>query len=442
MAKGREAASSPPERGTFGVCIKTTSKTGAKEGSAKTKKEKKASKRETAETENGGLCPLVVQELMRQHCKGMWSDSDDDSLSNKGSNNNQKGSIRQNNYACGTPNSKGENPPKEAEGETGKASDADRHQDQKIGKLRKTTETRATRKKGKDTKQSSELHPNEAGKIPTPPLSVSVRAPLRQQQHLEAGTDEVGLKDVIGLRTRRQQPQSGDAARKYKTKGLGRWSCMRMRMQTASYPVGARATAVAAARDEAAETKQTAGEGAGLASGSLQLLKKMGDLPFAAAGPQKNLKETPYEHTDSSTHTDSSSSRGSREKERTAAQEARKEFDEAVKDIRNIVYPHLGRFQRRQFLTTALRAMGIAAGKTQKMPLPELRAWQKATVAAIRKRREEEKTLGVSSHIDYQGSIQQASRARSKLKAQKARRKHLRDTFKHAGKLAGKKGRK
>lgn len=76
-----------------------------------------------------------------------------------------------------------------------------------------------------------------------------------------------------------------------------------------------------------------------------------------------------------------------------------------------------------------------AATKTQKMPLPELLARKKATAAVIEARQAEEKALGVRSHIDTQGSIQHASRNRSKLMAMKARRKHLRDLFKHAGKL-------
>lgn len=79
-----------------------------------------------------------------------------------------------------------------------------------------------------------------------------------------------------------------------------------------------------------------------------------------------------------------------------------------------------------------------ASAKTQKMPLPELQSRKKATAAALKARREEAKALGVSSHIDAQGSVQQAARNRSKLASQKQRRKHLRDTFKHAGKYSDK----
>ncbi|PHJ23483.1 hypothetical protein CSUI_002662 [Cystoisospora suis] len=110
-------------------------------------------------------------------------------------------------------------------------------------------------------------------------------------------------------------------------------------------------------------------------------------------------------------------------------------FDETVRDIRKLVYPHLGTFQQRQYFSTALRALGTTQPKGQRMPLPELRSRQASTQKKIAKRIEEEKRLGVSTHVDRIGNLQAGERRKKQQREDRRRRHRFRDILANAGQV-------
>ncbi|TRY51611.1 Uncharacterized protein CTYZ_00003561 [Cryptosporidium tyzzeri] len=74
-------------------------------------------------------------------------------------------------------------------------------------------------------------------------------------------------------------------------------------------------------------------------------------------------------------------------------------FNETVREIRKLVYPHLDKFQRQQYDNARAKVLGIKQKKSQKMPLPELISRQKATKRHIDKRKQLEEELDVKLHI-------------------------------------------
>ncbi|OII75543.1 uncharacterized protein cubi_02064 [Cryptosporidium ubiquitum] len=74
-------------------------------------------------------------------------------------------------------------------------------------------------------------------------------------------------------------------------------------------------------------------------------------------------------------------------------------FNETVREIRKLVYPHLDKFQRQQYDNARAKVLGIKQKKSQKMPLPELLSRQKATKRHIDKRKQLEEELNVKLHI-------------------------------------------
>ncbi|KAJ1604684.1 hypothetical protein OJ253_3531 [Cryptosporidium canis] len=74
-------------------------------------------------------------------------------------------------------------------------------------------------------------------------------------------------------------------------------------------------------------------------------------------------------------------------------------FNETVREIRNLVYPHLDKFQRQQYDSARAKVLGIKQKKSQKMPLPELLSRQKATKRHIDKRKQLEEELEVKLHL-------------------------------------------
>ncbi|CBZ51003.1 conserved hypothetical protein [Neospora caninum Liverpool] len=130
-----------------------------------------------------------------------------------------------------------------------------------------------------------------------------------------------------------------------------------------------------------------------------------------------------------------SAAEAARRKEEEERRKEKEMFDETVRDIRKLVYPHLGTFQRRQYVSTALRALGAKQLKEQRRPLPELLSRQAKTKANIAKRLEEEKHLGVSTHLDKRGNLQTGERYKKKQRDQKRGRQDLRNTLSAAGHL-------
>ncbi|KYK69408.1 hypothetical protein TGPRC2_288270 [Toxoplasma gondii TgCatPRC2] len=124
-----------------------------------------------------------------------------------------------------------------------------------------------------------------------------------------------------------------------------------------------------------------------------------------------------------------------RKREEQEKKREKEMFDETVRDIRRLVYPHLGTFQRRQYVSAALRALGAKQLKGQKRLLPELRSRQAKTKANIAKRLEEEKHLGVSTHLDKRGNLQSGERYKKKQRDQKRGRQDLRNALGSAGQL-------
>ncbi|KEP60158.1 UNVERIFIED_CONTAM: hypothetical protein HHA_288270 [Hammondia hammondi] len=124
-----------------------------------------------------------------------------------------------------------------------------------------------------------------------------------------------------------------------------------------------------------------------------------------------------------------------RKREEQERKREKEMFDETVRDIRKLVYPHLGTFQRRQYVSAALRALGAKQLKGQKRLLPELRSRQAKTKANIAKRLEEEKHLGVSTHLDKRGNLQSGERYKKKQRDQKRGRQDLRNALGSAGRL-------
>ncbi|PFH32217.1 hypothetical protein BESB_021580 [Besnoitia besnoiti] len=132
---------------------------------------------------------------------------------------------------------------------------------------------------------------------------------------------------------------------------------------------------------------------------------------------------------------ESAAEKARRTREEEAERKARTMFDETVRDIRKLVYPHLGTFQRRQYFSAALRALGAKKLKGQRMPLPELRSRQARTKENIAKRLEEERHLGVSTHLDRRGYLQAAERHKKHQREQKRSRQHVRSALGSAGRL-------
>lgn len=95
-------------------------------------------------------------------------------------------------------------------------------------------------------------------------------------------------------------------------------------------------------------------------------------------------------------------------------------FNETVREIRKLVYPHLDKFQRQQYDSARAKVLGIKQKKSQKMPLPELLSRQKATKRHIDKRRQLEEELEVKLHVGnkanrFEAEKEAKSRRKSKI---------------------------
>ncbi|OEH78583.1 hypothetical protein cyc_06416 [Cyclospora cayetanensis] len=263
----------------------------------------------------------LVEDLLRQHCAGMWSDSEEDTKASCTSlpvhvRDDHEDAVNQDE----TDESNSTRLPFPSQPQKRKGID--------VGNPRKLTAAAATSASPEDV----------------------TRPELQRRKHQGANADNANVKPFCCDREREQQGFRADIRPlERQVKGREEW-------------------------------------GGASHSRSLHLLRKLGGL--SPSGESKEATDT-ARGMDSKGH----SNGPGRDKELQA--ELQKEFDATVHDIRNLVYPHLGRFQRRQFVAASLRALGIAPNKTQKMPLPELRSRKKATTAALRARWAEAKVLGV-----------------------------------------------
>ncbi|KAL7066994.1 hypothetical protein ACR3K2_25560 [Cryptosporidium serpentis] len=107
-------------------------------------------------------------------------------------------------------------------------------------------------------------------------------------------------------------------------------------------------------------------------------------------------------------------------------------FNETIRDIRKLVYPHLGKFQRQQYEDIQAKALGFRTRKSQKMPLPELLARKKATKKHIEARKALENELNVSLIIGESANIMEAERLN------KLERREKRNKRKYSNNLGGK----
>ncbi|KAL8428666.1 hypothetical protein Efla_002929 [Eimeria flavescens] len=338
----------------------------------------------------GRLTPEEAEKLLEEHCRGMWTDSDD-----------------------GAPQATDKRSAHSHPAEPAAPVDS--------GKSHENTAQCSAQEGAERVRAKRKGNPaNEKTCIASRARHLSVEQPPVKEQY---GASRKGAEDGCENGLEQQGEWKHKKTSKRQAKGLRRWSSMQARSASSS-------TGKGAASSEAAPHIVADLQAARRSSSkSFDLLRKLGGL-CCSSGSGGEVDATSLEEF---TRLNAKAA-----DPRRIEGDSQKVFDETVHEIRHLVYPHLDRFQRRQFVTTALRALGIASTKTQKMPLPEYISRKKATAAALKARQAEAKLLGVSSHIDSQGCVQQAARSRAKLAAQKQRRRHLRDTFKHAGKYTGK----
>lgn len=352
----------------------------------------------TGKKTKGRLCASTVERLLHQRCRGMWSDSDDDLVDKTRTSENTPGAGNAERMQQDVPEvSAGDISPPASWG------------------LPKPGKKKLSYAGNEAPHRADSMHPTAV------PYSGGLLDRPRRQQHASIRRIAEEQEEVPNAAVRKLKQQR--ASSKRQEKELRRWSttrCRALRLPTAAGPPA----------DEQRAAEGLPGGDVGKASKSLQFLKEFGGSNSVVMG-EGDLDEA--------FKIEEKSRIDGVETELKDAKDAQRVFDETVHEIRNMVYPHLDRFQRRQFVTAAFRALGVGVVKTQRMPLPELRSRRKATAAALKARRADAKALGVRSHIDAQGSVQQAARNRLKLLAQKKKRKHLRDTFKHAGKCSGSK---
>lgn len=99
-------------------------------------------------------------------------------------------------------------------------------------------------------------------------------------------------------------------------------------------------------------------------------------------------------------------------------------FNETVREIRKLVYPHLDKFQRQQYDNARAKVLGIKQKKSQKMPLPELLSRQKATKRHIDKRKQLEEELNVKLHIGDKANRFEAEKDMKNRKKQKIEKRN------------------
>jgi len=93
----------------------------------------------------------------------------------------------------------------------------------------------------------------------------------------------------------------------------------------------------------------------------------------------------------------------------------KKFFNQTIKEIRKLVYPHLDKIKQKQFDCLKMKALGAKDEKGQKMPYFELVARKKATQRHIEKRMKLETELGVSLNVGKKGSYFEANKQKKKL---------------------------
>lgn len=281
--------------------------------SVKAKKPKTEADAEIKEHECEGLSHGIIRELLRQHCKGMWSDSEDDSNSNGKTLTKQQKVVKCNDATFEPPHAQeGHASPEGAKRKINKDLTTDMVE-------RETTETKI-----ETMQQASRSHTAAIGG--PPPLQHNPRQ--RQKQGIDK-EDAAGLQGFGGVKRALHQPLAVDASHTCKGKALGKWNCMRRRVHAAVKAAPAATTSAAAVGVEVEKKGQQTAEGTGSVSRSLQLLKAMSGLPSPSTGSREGLKEVSGKPT-------GGNSNPNKQQEPAATREARKEFNEAVQDIRKM----------------------------------------------------------------------------------------------------------
>ncbi|KAF7458923.1 Dynactin subunit 5 [Cryptosporidium felis] len=100
-------------------------------------------------------------------------------------------------------------------------------------------------------------------------------------------------------------------------------------------------------------------------------------------------------------------------------------FNETVREIRKLVYPHLDKFQRQQYDNARAKVLGIKQKKSQKMPLPELLSRQKATKRHIERRKLLEDELDVKLYVGDKANRFEAEKDAKKRRRNRVERRRM-----------------
>lgn len=260
-------------------------------------KPRKKTPTKKGKTSNGVLTPEVAEELLRQHCRGMWSDSDEDA---SGNTKPGRGGVEADN----------EEEPRQDESESCSSNIRflpSGHPSKKQKKRRNL---------GSDGASNPELEPSVASSC------YDRGKKMQEQNQHESVTLAAEMEETFRRHQLRQQRLQGETAQsKRQAKGLRKWSSMQPR---------ASRSGAAAPSPPSGETTADPGytpQEARRTSRSLQLLKELGGL--ASTSPVTEG------------HSGASDQRGKRrtnghEQELKETRDARKVFDETVNQIRNM----------------------------------------------------------------------------------------------------------
>ncbi|KAL8442453.1 hypothetical protein Emed_007260 [Eimeria media] len=293
---------------------------------------------------NDGRRSLTSEEtykLLEQHCRGMWSDSDDEEEEKKA------GKETEHNSEERQPNSETTSPSECLKNDEARASTPSLPASSKTAKTAKN--------KRRDISRTIEGSCAAADSGSAGSVVVAE----------EEGLDVVGRTEhsgggalVADAACGQEENQKRKMPSKRQAKGLRRWTATRSR--TSSIPSKSHPS-VSDERNEPSASNPLSP--ACSASHSLKFLKEFSGLSPSSLASQDRS-------TDVSLKTAQQGKTNEKKTDRSNEDNGQKLFDETVREIRN-----------------------LASTKTQKMPLPELLARKKAEAAAVKARQAEEKLL-------------------------------------------------
>eukprot|EP00920_Eleutheroschizon_duboscqi_P009185 GHVT01020997.1.p2 GENE.GHVT01020997.1~~GHVT01020997.1.p2 ORF type:complete len:338 (+),score=24.08 GHVT01020997.1:2654-3667(+) len=101
---------------------------------------------------------------------------------------------------------------------------------------------------------------------------------------------------------------------------------------------------------------------------------------------------------------------------RASVDDQRKEdrhiFNATVRDIRKVVFPHMDKFEQKQYEATRLKALGMKLDKRRKMPFNELMQRRKASARMVEKQKQTETELGIKCFAKFNVADVTANRKR------------------------------